>query len=177
MSAIYLRKATEKDLPSILDIIDSAKKYLKEQNIDQWQTGYPHEDDIKEDIKNGVNYVLIVGNQVAGTATLGQGLDLSYLKIKDGQWENPRNSHYTAIHRVAISNNFRGKKLSQKMMSGMITISLVLGYRDIRIDTHPDNKGMQHVITSNGFEKRGIVKTADGDQHDPLRYAYQLVID
>jgi RimJ/RimL family protein N-acetyltransferase len=63
------------------------------------------------------------------------------------------------------------------MISGLITISGVLGYKDIRIDTHPDNKGMQHVITTNGFTKRGTIYMAEKDHAATPRYAYQLIID
>jgi RimJ/RimL family protein N-acetyltransferase len=62
------------------------------------------------------------------------------------------------------------------MISGLITISGVLGYKDIRIDTHPDNLGMQHVITTNGFTKRGVIYMAENDGEASPRYAYQLVI-
>ncbi|PAK65751.1 GNAT family N-acetyltransferase, partial [Lactococcus lactis] len=47
---------------------------------------------------------------------------------------------------------------------------------DIRIDTHPDNLGMQHVITTNGFTKRGVIYMAENDGEASPRYAYQLVI-
>ncbi|CAI2551962.1 GNAT family N-acetyltransferase [Apilactobacillus kunkeei] len=175
MPATYLKKSTEEDLPAILDIIHSAIKYLNEQGIDQWQHGYPADEDLEKDVKDGINYVLITDGQIAGTATIHQGIDPNYLKIEEGDWINGSEAHYAAIHRVAISNEFRGQHLSEKLVSSLITVSRVLGFKDIRIDTHPENKGMQHVITSNGFEKRGIIHMRENGHPWTARFAYQLL--
>lgn len=175
MPATYLKKSTQEDLPAILDIIHSAIKYLHEQGIDQWQHGYPADEDLEKDVKDGINYVLITDGQIAGTATIHQGIDPNYLKIEEGDWINGSEAHYAAIHRVAISNEFRGQHLSEKLVSSLITVSRVLGFKDIRIDTHPENKGMQHVITSNGFEKRGIIHMRENGHPWTARFAYQLL--
>lgn len=173
MPATYLRLATEADLPAVTSIIHEAKGFLAEQNVDQWQHGYPTDADLKTDVESGITYVLVVDGQIAGTAALHQGLDTNYLEIEDGEWLNGVHGRYTAIHRIAVSGAFRGQALSDKLISGLITISGVLGYKDVRIDTHPENKGMQHVITKNGFERRGVIY-----MHEPKepRFAYQLLI-
>lgn len=176
MSATYLRQATNEDLSEIKTIIDEAKAFLKKQGIDQWQNGYPAYEDLETDVNNGITYVLIVDGKIAGTAALHQGLDVNYLNIHGGEWVNGVHGRYTAIHRIAMSSEFRGQHLSDKMVSGLITISGVLGYKDIRIDTHPDNAGMQHVITTNGFTKRGTIYMAEADGEASPRFAYQLVI-
>ena len=63
-------------------------------------------------------------------------------------------------------------------MSNLISLAINHRYYDLRIDTHPQNHGMQHVIQSNGFTKRGIIHTLEGHrQADSTRYAYQLVIE
>ena len=172
MPATYLRLATPADLPAIDEIIHDAKTFLAEQGVDQWQTGYPTDDDLATDVTNNITYVLVVDGEIAGTAALHQGLDHNYLKIEDGDWINGIHARYTAIHRIAVSSKFRGKKLADKLISGLITISGVLGYKDVRIDTHPDNKGMQHVIAKNGFDYRGIIYMDDHGK----RFAYQLLI-
>ncbi|GAX07636.1 MAG TPA: N-acetyltransferase [Lactobacillus sp.] len=173
MSATYLRRATQADLPAITAIISGAKAYLKEQHINQWQDGYPDPATLKQDIKDGITFVLIYNNTIAGTAALHQGIDVNYLKIEDGQWISGTDDHYSAIHRIAVASNFRGHHLSETLMTGLITISGLLGFKDIRIDTHPENKGMQHVITSSGFDYRGIVHM---QRDNAVRYAYQLLI-
>ncbi len=177
MAATYVRQATNEDLPAIKKIIQEAIDYLHEQGIDQWQKGYPGYEDLEKDVRDGISYVLIVDDQIAATAALHQGLDINYLSIHDGEWINGVEGRYTAIHRIAMSTEFRGQRLSQKMISGLVTISGVLGYKDIRIDTHPENLGMQHVITTNGFTKRGIIYMQENGHEETPRYAYQLLIN
>ena len=41
----------------------------------------------------------------------------------------------------------------------------------LRIDTHEDNKVMQHLIEKNGFKKCGIVYVEDGTE----RFAYEKI--
>ena len=47
-----VRKSTKKDIPQILSIIDDAKTLLKSMEIDQWQNGYPNQEQIENDIDN-----------------------------------------------------------------------------------------------------------------------------
>ena len=42
-----ITKASIDDLASIMEIVIEAKAYLKSQNIDQWQDGYPNEEGLK----------------------------------------------------------------------------------------------------------------------------------
>ena len=43
---------------------------------------------------------------------------------------------------------------------------------NVRVDTHEDNKPMQHLIAKAGFAYCGVIHLADGDP----RLAYQLVL-
>lgn len=177
MTTSYLRKATKADLPAILEIITEAKAYLKEQGINQWQSGYPTDQDIENDIKQQISYVLMVDGSIAGTAALWPDKDVNYDNIIDGSWRGNPDDTYMSIHRIAMSSKFRGQRLSEKMMSGLFTLSIELGYNEIRIDTHLKNKGMQKVITNNGFEYRGIIDFVDENEVDTKRYAYQLYLE
>lgn len=176
MTTSYLRRATKADLPAILTIINEAKAYLKGQGINQWQAGYPTNQDIEKDIEQQISYVLMVDGQIAGTAALWPDNDVNYDDIQEGSWRGNPDDKYMSIHRIAISSKFRGQRLSEKMMQGLFTISSLLGYDEVRVDTHPLNKGMQKVITNNGFEYRGIIDFIDENEVDNKRFAYQLYL-
>nr|SFZ89124.1 Histone acetyltransferase HPA2 and related acetyltransferases [Loigolactobacillus rennini] len=173
MTVTYLRKAKPTDLTAIMQIIDGAKAYLHQQHVDQWQHGYPAQSDLAADIAAGLNYVLIRDGKMAGTATLQQGIDANYRVIEQGSWRGDPQETYTSIHRIAMASGFRGQHLSAVLLSNLLTLSLQLGYRDVRIDTHPKNLGMQHVIKQTGFQYQGIIY-----MHEPKepRYAYQLLL-
>ena len=72
---------------------------------------------------------------------------------------------------MAIDADFRGKGFAQPFLRGLIETAEGMGYRDIRIDTHPLNAIMQKVILRAGFVYRGMVEF---DMPDGKRRAYQL---
>ncbi|WP_129045642.1 GNAT family N-acetyltransferase [Companilactobacillus metriopterae] len=173
MSNIYLRQATMNDLPRVYEIIDGAKQTLKNRGVDQWQSGYPDHAILKKDTEDGITFVLLLDGEIVGTAALQQGSDKNYEKIANGNWQDISKSEYSIIHRIAVEPGHQGKHLSTTFIQQLLTMSYHLGYPDVRIDTHPENLVMQHVITTNGFEERGTITM---DEDHGIRKAYQLVM-
>ena len=74
-------------------------------------------------------------------------------------WES--DAPYGTIHRIASCG--RGGVFEA-------CLAYCLGItRHLRIDTHHDNKVMQHVVEKHGFTRRGIIYIADGSP----RIAYE----
>ncbi len=48
------------------------------------------------------------------------------------------------------------------------------GFSELRVDTHPDNVRMQHVIENSGFKRIGSC-CIDGSKDD-IRWSYQLFL-
>lgn len=163
-----IEKAKLTDLSEIVAVIESARAFLKEQEIDQWQkSAYPAAADVRSDIENNVAYVLKVDGKVAAYAAVMTGFDPAYDLIH-GAWRN--DSHdYVTVHRMAVSTAFRGQALGQGFLTSVFeTFST---YQDFRVDTHPDNQIMQHILTKLGFEKCGVV------MFEGARWAYQKVLE
>ncbi len=187
MAEIYLRRAQAQDLAAIMKIIDDAKNLLKKNGSPQWQNGYPNRETFAQDIATQTNWVLINGNKVAATATLQLTPEPTYRNITQGQWQQPDEPYatihrvgqwqqpdepYATIHRVAISSNYRGQGLSKLLFSNLLTVGQMQGIKNFRIDTHRNNKAMQHIVENFNFKRRGIIKV--NDQNDPERLAYEL---
>ncbi|WP_125709794.1 GNAT family N-acetyltransferase [Companilactobacillus zhongbaensis] len=173
MSNVYLRQARSEDLPKVLDIISGAKKTLRDRGVDQWQTGYPDEAILKQDLNDGINYVMLLDGEVVGTAALQQGIEPNYEKLVNGKWDAESNKEYSVIHRIAVEPGHQGQHLSAALIRQLLTISYQLGYSDVRIDTHPENLVMQHVITTNGFVEKGEISM---EEDEGVRKAYQLLL-
>ncbi|KRL67067.1 GNAT family N-acetyltransferase [Companilactobacillus versmoldensis] len=173
MSNIYLRQARSEDLPKVFDIISGAKKTLRDRGVDQWQSGYPDEAILKQDLADGINYVMLLDGDVVGTAALQQGTEQSYEELSNGTWDKDSNKEYSVIHRIAVEPGHQGQHLSAALIRQLLTISYQLGYSDVRIDTHPDNLVMQHVITTNGFIEKGEISM---EEDEGARKAYQLLL-
>mgnify|MGYP002605732219 FL=1 len=170
MSLIYIRKAAKNDLDQIMPIIDEAKKFLKEDGNPQWQSGYPNVDAISTDIEQDAAWVLIGDQKVAGYTAVTSGPDPNYHQI-DGRWNNDLDP-YVAIHRVAISNEYRGMHLASYLLSSLISLHYAEGVRNYRVDTFRRNEIVQHLVKDAGFIERGTIK--NDDPIDPYRVAYEL---
>lgn len=175
MTVKFIRKAVKDDVSKIMEIIQKAKKILADENIPQWQSGYPDLKVIEDDINKGYAYVLIVGTSIAGVVTLLQEEEPNYCRIYAGKWAHKEKAEkYASIHRIAIDANYSGEHLSDFFFSNILTIAYQLGFRQIRIDTHASNKRMQHIVGKIGFSYSGVVYM-HGNSKDK-RNAYQLFL-
>ncbi|QIL51050.1 GNAT family N-acetyltransferase [Weissella coleopterorum] len=174
MPAIYLRKAKQQDLDKIEQLIQGAKQKLAIDRIPQWQGNYPQKQDLLTDIKKGMTYLLILDQQIVGTATLLTTPDPNYRKIYQGTWRGS-NEAYATIHRVAISGQQAGQHLGDFLFSNLMSVAVNLGFKEIRIDTHQQNLRMQHIIEKTKFFAAGIVYM-DADPNDQ-RVVYQLFLE
>ncbi|MBR1586173.1 MAG: N-acetyltransferase [Clostridia bacterium] len=157
-----IRLATLPDLPAIEAVYAAARAYMaRSGNPHQWgDDGYPAHDLLVTDIGLKRLYVIEVEGQVHGVFAFTLGDDPTYAVIENGQWPNDR--PYGTIHRIA----------SDGQIKGMFTRAFDFcraRMDEIRIDTHHDNKTMQHVVTKHGFVRCGIIYLENGDP----RIAYQ----
>lgn len=169
----YTRKARLTDLDAILKITDQAVTFLASQNSPQWQGGDgPTRTEFETAINDGIAYVLIYDQQVAGVAKLIPGPEAAYEAIY-GRWLGDA-SAYMTIHRVAVDGEIRGQGLAQQLLHDLIVLARERDFTDIRIDTHELNAIMQHVVAKLGFTYQGMVMmpVAHGE-----RKAYQLILD
>ena len=150
-----LRKTTTADVNRVMTVIDQGKAYLKANEIDQWQNGYPNEKIIKEDIVDGYGYVLVCEDEVVGTVALSFDGEPWYDDIRGGEWLT--NEDFLVIHRLAVSQEARGTDLATEMIKQAEKLCAKRGIRSIKIDTHEDNVIMQKFVKKNGFVYCGTV--------------------
>ncbi len=151
---MLIRKTTLEDIPRRQEIFDIGRKYQKENgNPNQWHVGYPGEAALMSDIENGTGYVVEHKGRLVGTFALIYGEDPTYGYIEDGAWKSDR--PYATVHRVASDGSVKG-------LGDYILKWCIQQAGHVRIDTHHDNKTMQHVIEKNGFEYCGVIYIADG---------------
>lgn len=155
-----IRNSTNKDIKDIISLIHQAQAYFKENNIDQWQDGYPDEAQIFNDIERKHSYVLD-DNDIIGTMYFAIEDDESYASIH-GQWLT-NNQPYAVIHRIVVDNTHKGHGLASQLLQYAIEECLKNNINSIRIDTHKDNLSMQRFLEKNGFILCGDIKLKSGD--------------
>lgn len=156
-----IRLAKAEDMDAVLGIVKTAKEYMKQGgNATQWAGNYPAAEDFMRDIGKDQLFVCHDGKMIYGVFAFIIGDDPNYAYIEDGGWLN--NKPYGTIHRIAGNGIVKGvfREAVDFAKSQM---------NNLRIDTHADNRKMQHLIEKNGFQKCGIVYMSDGSP----RIAYQ----
>lgn len=148
-----IRPAHLEDLDRILTIYDFAKKFMAETgNPTQWAGGYPQRELLEEDIQRGGLYVVTEKDAICGVFYFVIGPDPTYAIIENGAWHCDR--EYGTIHRIA------GDGTGGVFSAVLDFCRSQIDY--LRIDTHEDNRVMQHVVTKHGFQYCGIIYTDDG---------------
>lgn len=161
-----IRPATDSDLPTICGIYSHARRQMAlAGNPKQWGNDKPSPETIREDIRKKQSYVISIHGHICGVFALITGDDATYQVIEDGAWLNDK--PYGTIHRIAGNGQVHGifAAVSSFCESKLVTD----GIQNIRIDTHEDNRIMQHLLVEYGYTKCGRIYV---ENHTP-RIAYQ----
>ena len=157
--------ALETQADRIMEVIGAARKIMRSNgNMNQWTGGYPTRETILSDISNGNGYVVEDKGRIVGYFAFVPSPEPTYARIFEGQWLNDT-LPYHVVHRIASLPNAHG--VFSSIMDWCFRKD-----PNIRIDTHRDNRIMQHVILKTGFSYCGIIYLESGDE----RLAYQKII-
>lgn len=141
-------------------------------NLEQWAApGFPPDELLLRDLARGGGFV-ILSDKSSPRALLGRddktviayfallpSPEPTYAHI-DGAWLT--DGPYGVIHRMASYPEVHG------IFSAVIDYAAAR-YAHLRIDTHRDNRIMQHLIAKHGFTYCGVIWLTDGTE----RLAYE----
>lgn len=151
---LTLRNITLEETSIAMEIINMAKNHLKEQGIDQWQTGYPDMECLQRDARNNKGYFAVNGNEILAYLCIDYDGEPAYNDLH-GTWNTDEN--YVVVHRMAFSDKARGKNLSGEVFALVEDMSQKKDVTGFRVDTDEANKKMQHVLKKNGFVYTGTI--------------------
>lgn len=159
-----IREARTSDMAEIMMVMDAAKRIMRQSgNMHQWADSYPSEDVITTDMERGGAFVVEHDGSIAGYFAFLPSPEPTYDRIYEGQWVDD-SLPYHVIHRIASRPDVHG------VFSCIMEFCLARE-PNIRIDTHRDNRIMQHNIAKHGFTYCGIIYLASGDE----RLAFQKI--
>ena len=153
---MIFRQAGERDLERAVAIMNDAIRRLGEDGVDQWQHGYPNAERLMCDVKEGIGYVLTEddGEIVAYGAMVFTG-EPAYAEIADGRWLTSEGD-YAVVHRMCVAEQKVGKGYGRRFIAEAERVASQ-SKRSMRVDTHADNKVMQHLMPSMGYTYCGII--------------------
>lgn len=79
---------------------------------------------------------------------------------------------YAVFHRIAISDEYRGKRMSSTLFDLSELKAQQSGAQFIRIDTGLENRPMQHILSKRGYSDLGCCNFAWGER---LAYEKRLI--
>ena len=160
-----IREAKPADIADIMLVMEAAKGIMRASgNTHQWADGYPSEDAITTDMEKKGGFVIEDANKVVGYFAFLASPEPTYAQIYEGQWVDDVQS-YHVVHRIASYPDVHG------IFSAIMDFCFSRD-TNIRIDTHRDNKIMQHNLLKHNFTYCGIIYLLSGDE----RLAYQRII-
>lgn len=149
-----LRLVALHEIHTAMEIIDAAKRHLKQQGINQWQTGYPDSNCIRQDIETGKGFFVADEAGILGYLCIDYDGEPSYDRL-NGEWRTE--GKYVVVHRMAFAEHARGKGMSDTVFRLVEEMSRQKGIHSFRIDTDADNQKMRHILQKNGFAYRGTI--------------------
>ncbi len=149
------RRAALEDVEQIMMIILQGQRLLLSRGVDQWQDGYPTAELIEDDIEQQRGFLLLRDGVVAAYGALIAGEEPAYTALSGGEWLSSLD--YLTIHRLAVSDRFRGEGVGSKFFEAMEQEAVRRAIRSLRADTHRDNAVMLRLLERSGFELCGDV--------------------
>ncbi|MEO6136835.1 MAG: GNAT family N-acetyltransferase [Ginsengibacter sp.] len=165
---MILRKATSSELPVIWNILQQAIEQRKQDGSTQWQNGYPNEQTVLNDFTNGNAYVLLDHDLIIGCCAIIFGIEPTYIDIQ-GSWLT--DGDYATIHRVAISNDVKGKGVATQMFTMIEALCIEQKVYSIKVDTNFDNVPMLKILDRLGYLYCGEILVSSAP-----RKAYEKVL-
>lgn len=164
MNNYTIKLAQACDLGRIMYLLDCGREIMRRNgNPNQWPVGKPSSEQIVADIAAGNSYLVMNGDVAVATFAFIEGPDVTYARIEGGSWTDDTQP-YRVVHRLASTPEARGIFATVMNYCKQHTASL-------RVDTHEDNRIMQHNLIKHGFKYCGIIYLLDGNP----RLAYQWI--
>jgi ribosomal protein S18 acetylase RimI-like enzyme len=165
-----IRKGTQLDIGSIIDITKACAKAMIANGIYQWNAHYPNITAFKNDIERNELYVLEIDTEIIGCVVISTFMDEEYIPVK---WLT-NNEENIYIHRLAIFPTHQGQGYAQQLMDFATQYAIENNYISIRLDTFSQNKRNQKFYELRGYKRLGDIYFPKQSKH-PF-HCYELVL-
>ncbi|MEY8849555.1 GNAT family N-acetyltransferase [Psychroserpens sp. XS_ASV72] len=165
-----IRKATVKDIETILGITKACANHMITNNIYQWNDEYPNRTVFEKDILRDELYVLQKDAEIIGCIALSTLMDKAYQSVS---WLTPNTKHIY-VHRLAVHPSHQSKGFAQQLMDYGEDFARKNSYSSIRLDTFSKNDRNQNFYELRGYQKLGAVYFPKQSKHS--FFCYELVL-
>ncbi|SNX53904.1 GNAT family N-acetyltransferase [Thermoanaerobacterium sp. RBIITD] len=153
-----IRKGCLDDQLFIMGIIHNAIIDMEAKGIYQWDSIYPNDEVINNDLSNETLYVYEDGGIIKGIIVLNEYQDKEY---EDMKWEFNSGKHLI-IHRLCIDPKYQGQGIARLLVDYAEQQGKALGYESIRLDAFVNNERACNLYKKLGYKAVGIVEFRKG---------------
>lgn len=158
MSPLPISRATEADLPALVQLTAACIAKMRSEGIEQWDEVYPAESDLRRDIAAGSVWVLRNSGEIIGCMTLDTTLDPRWADIP---WKHTT-APIAAVHRVMVAPSHQGRGLARGLMTFAEAEAKRQDFKAIRLDSFLQNPTSMALYEKLGYTKAGTAKMRKG---------------
>ena len=149
-----LIRATEGDLPELLNLYERVAGEMEKSGLRQWHWGvYPTEEMIRDDVEQGLMYIQRIDGAIAGAVAVFNGIDEpEYAEVP---WTCGVNPGY--FHRLAVDPAMQGMGIAGGILDDVQQILRGQGCDSVRCDTNDKNARARRLYEKMGFSACGPV--------------------
>ncbi len=158
-------RATENDLEELLNLYRRAADQMEAAGLKQWHWGvYPTEELIREDVAQGLMYIMRVDGTLAGAVSVFDGTgEPEYDAVP---WTGGVNPGY--FHRLVIDPPMQGAGMAADMLDDLQQMLRRRGCDCIRCDTALNNRRAIRLYEKMGFRACGYIDWGNGEKNIAL---------
>ena len=138
----YLRRAEEKDIPSVVSLYSDA---VGREGC-TWNEYYPTRDDAENDLKNGCLYVYEYDGKTIGAISIVPENELDEMEC----WK--KNEDVREFARVTVSEEYSGHGFAGMMVGELFSVLSSQGCKSVHILAAKCNKAALRTYEKLGFE-------------------------
>jgi ribosomal protein S18 acetylase RimI-like enzyme len=139
---LIVETATTADVPAAQALIDGARRWLHSRGIDQWQNAVP-DSLLLRDAERGNLFVVRHRHGIVAMVTV-------YDSDPEAWGDDPAPALY--VHRLAVSQEHRGARLGERLLSWVEEKAAQQGLTAVRLDCATDNPALRRFYEQHGFQ-------------------------
>ncbi|SMG40682.1 Ribosomal protein S18 acetylase RimI [Agreia pratensis] len=146
-----VRAGTTGDVDAAQSLMGSARRWLHEQSIDQWQDRVP-DSTFEKDAERGHFFVVERHGAVIAMVTVAD---------EDDETWPADDVPASYVHRLAVDSTHRGDNLGGRLLSWVEVRAQEAGKQVVRLDCAADNPGLRRFYEARGFSHVGDSSVSD----------------
>lgn len=159
------RKAGIGDLNDLVTLYQAAVEALEKDGIFQWDSLYPDEDILREDVLSGNMFLTETGGRIVSAFVVNQSTD----GYENAAWR--ARGSFAVLHRLCVDPHFQNMGIGTQTVRIAEGILRETGAESVRLDAFSQNPWALRL-----YEKLGYARVGKTNYRKGLFYLYEKIL-